>query len=191
MSIADRMKRLAGHRHADKILGAVCFAEASIIPAFPEVMLAPMIMTDRRRAWYLAALCTLTSVVGGLVGYAIGMFLFEAIGEPILAFYGLGDDFEGLAQRFQDAGWLVVLIGAISPIPYKVVTITSGVVALDLWTFVLAGIVGRGIRYLLPCALLYLYGPTAIDIVTRHPKLSAWLAIAMVVFGTLGASFFF
>lgn len=185
----QKLTALTAHRHAEKALAGLCFAEASVIPAFPEVMLAPMIMADRRRAWRLAAICTMSSVAGGLLGYAIGMFLFELVGQPILNFYGLGTDFEALAVRFNEAGWIMVLIGALSPIPYKVITITSGVTGLDLWTFVLVGLLGRGLRYFVPCALFYAFGPAATDITRRHPRKVALAALALVVGGFAMAAF--
>lgn len=183
VAFVQRLSALTGHRHAEKVLAGLCFAEASLIPAFPEVMLAPMIMADRRRAWRLAAICTLASVAGGMLGYAIGLFLFELVGQPLLAFYGLTGDFDTLAARFNDAGWMMVLIGALSPIPYKVITITSGVTSLDLWTFVLVGLFGRGLRYLIPCALLYAFGPAAGELTRRHPRKVAVASIVLVIGG--------
>ena len=142
----DRLKQATQHRLAEPILALICFLEAMIVPVFPEIMLAPMILADRRRAWRLAAICTVSSVVGGLAGYAIGYFLFDTLGRAIVDFYGAGDGFESLRRSFSENGPLMILIGAVSPIPYKVITITSGVAGLDLWTFVIYGLIGRGLR---------------------------------------------
>ncbi|UXN73923.1 DedA family protein [Devosia sp. A8/3-2] len=153
----DRLKLATKHQLAEPILGLLCFLEASILPIFPEIMLAPMIIADRKRAWRLATICTVTSVVGGLAGYAVGYFLFDTVGRAIIAFYGAGDGFASLMQSFNDNGPLMILIGAISPIPYKVVTITSGVAGLDLWTFIFYGLVGRAALFCALQAVLFLW----------------------------------
>jgi membrane protein YqaA with SNARE-associated domain len=187
----ERLVALTKHRFAEPILAAICFAEASMIPIFPEIMLAPMILTDRRRAWRLAAICTVSSVLGGMLGYAIGFFLFESVGRPIINFYGAGGGFESLAHSFNDNGALMVLIGALSPIPYKVITITSGVTGMDLWTFIIFGIVGRGLRYLIPCALLYFFGPAATALIEKHKKTAVWVMLIAIVVGFAAAPLLF
>lgn len=182
-SFYDRLKLATRHRFAEPILAALCFLEAMILPIFPEIMLAPMIIADRMRAWRLAAICTISSVLGGLAGYAIGYFLFDSIGRAIIDFYGAGDGFASLRQSFNDNGPLMILIGALSPIPYKVITITSGVAGLDIWTFVFYGIIGRGLRYFVPCGLFYFFGPVAGAFIDRHKKWAGWVMIALVVVG--------
>jgi len=179
----DRLKAATQHRLAEPILALVCFLEAMIVPVFPEIMLAPMILADRRRAWRLATICTVSSVIGGLGGYAIGYFLFDTLGRAIVEFYGAGDSFATLTQSFNDNGPLMILIGALSPIPYKVITITSGVAGLDLWTFILFGMIGRGLRFFVPCGLFYFFGPTANAFIEKHKKLAGWGMIALVILG--------
>jgi Predicted membrane protein len=179
----DRLKLATKHRLAEPILAALCFLEAMIIPVFPEIMLAPMIIADRLRAWRLAAICTISSVAGGLAGYAIGFFLFDSIGRAIIEFYGASEGFGALRRSFNDNGPLMILIGAISPIPYKVITITSGVAALDLWTFVIYGLIGRGLRYFVPCGLFYFLGPVAGDFIDKHKKWAGIGMIALVIVG--------
>lgn len=179
----DRLKLATRHRLAEPILAALCFLEAMIIPVFPEIMLAPMIIADRLRAWRLAAICTLSSVAGGLAGYAIGFFLFDTIGRAIIEFYGAADGFASLRQSFNDNGPMMILIGALSPIPYKVITITSGVAALDLWTFVIYGLIGRGLRYFVPCGLFYFLGPVAGEFIEKNKK---WAGIGMIVLVIIG-----
>ncbi|WP_084587616.1 YqaA family protein [Devosia riboflavina] len=179
----DRLKLATKHRLAEPILALLCFLEAMIIPVFPEIMLAPMIIADRMRAWRLAAICTVASVTGGLAGYAIGYFLFDSIGKGIIEFYGAANGFESLRQSFNDNGPLMILIGALSPIPYKVITITSGVAGLDIWTFVIYGIIGRGLRYFVPCGLFYFFGPLAGEFIEKHKKWAGWGMVALVVIG--------
>jgi membrane protein YqaA with SNARE-associated domain len=182
-SFYDRLKRATGHRFAEPILAGLCFLEAMILPVFPEIMLAPMIIANRMRAWRLAAICTVSSVLGGLAGYAVGFFLFDSIGRAIIEFYGAADGFASLRQSFNDHGPLMILIGALSPIPYKVITITSGVAGLDLWTFVLFGVVGRGLRYFVPCGLFYFFGPVAGEFIEKHKKLAGIGMIVAIVVG--------
>jgi membrane protein YqaA with SNARE-associated domain len=179
----DRLKQATRHRLAESILALLCFLEAMILPIFPEIMLAPMIIADRMRAWRLAAICTVSSVAGGLAGYAIGFYLFDSVGRGIIDFYGAGNGFESLRQSFNDNGPLMILIGALSPIPYKVITITSGVAGLDLWTFVIYGLIGRGIRYFLPCGLFYFFGPVAGEFIEKNKK---WATIGMIVLAIVG-----
>ncbi len=183
VSFYDRLKRATKHRFAEPILALLCFLEAMILPIFPEIMLAPMIIADRMRAWRLAAICTVASVSGGLAGYAIGYFLFDSIGRGIIEFYGAGDGFESLRHSFNENGPLMILIGAISPIPYKVITITSGVAGLDIWTFVIYGLIGRALRYFVPCGLFYFFGPVAGEFIEKHKKWAGWGMIVLVVVG--------
>lgn len=187
----DRLKLATKHRLAEPILGLLCFLEASILPIFPEIMLAPMIIADRKRAWRLATICTVTSVLGGLAGYAVGYFLYDTVGRAIIAFYGAGDGFASLMQSFNDNGPLMILIGAISPIPYKVVTITSGVAGLDLWTFIFYGLVGRAARYFVPCGLFYFFGPTANHFIEKHKALAGWGLVALTIIGFAAAPLLF
>ncbi len=179
----DRLKAATKHRLAEPILALLCFLEAMILPIFPEIMLAPMIIADRLRAWRLAAICTVSSVTGGMAGYAIGYFLFDTVGRAIIDFYGAGEGFASLTQSFNDNGPLMILIGALSPIPYKVITITSGVAGLDLWTFVLFGLIGRGVRYFVPCGLFYFFGPVANTFIERHKAVAGWTMVVLTVVG--------
>jgi membrane protein YqaA with SNARE-associated domain len=179
----DRLKAATKHRLAEPILALLCFLEAMILPIYPEIMLAPMIIADRLRAWRLAAICTVSSVTGGLAGYAIGFFLFDSIGKAIISFYGAGDGFASLATSFTDNGPLMIIIGAISPIPYKVVTITSGVVSLDIWTFVIFSLIGRGLRYFVPCGLFYFFGPAANAFIEKNKVLAGWTMVILTVLG--------
>jgi len=179
----DRLKAATKHRLAEPILALLCFLEAMILPIFPEIMLAPMIIADRLRAWRLAAICTVSSVTGGLAGYAIGYFLFDTVGRAIIDFYGAGEGFASLTKSFNDNGPLMILIGALSPIPYKVITITSGVAGLDLWTFVLFGLLGRGIRYFVPCGLFYFFGPVANSFIEKHKAVAGWGMVILTIVG--------
>ncbi|MFD2237401.1 YqaA family protein [Aureimonas populi] len=188
----DWTMKLSRHRNAERSLAAMCFAESSFLPAFPEVLLLPMILADRSRAWRLALICTGFSVAGGIVGYLIGLFLFEALGQPLLAFYGMTGSFERLAEDYNDLGWLMVLVGGgVTPIPYKVVTILSGVTRLDFALFVAMSVVARSIRFAIPCALLYYYGPQAKVLLEKRLGTVIWGSLALVILGFLAAGYLF
>lgn len=191
LSFYDRLKLATRHRLAEPILAALCFLEAMILPIFPEIMLAPMIIADRMRAWRLATICTVASVTGGLAGYAIGHFLFDSVGRAIIDFYGASDGFESLRHSFNENGPLMILIGAISPIPYKVITITSGVAGLDIWTFVIYGLIGRALRYFVPCGLFYFFGPVAGEFIEKNKKWAGVGMIALIIIGFVMAPLLF
>ncbi|UYN99347.1 MAG: DedA family protein [Devosia sp.] len=187
----ERLKSATGHPLAEPILALICFLEAMIVPVFPEVMLAPMILADRRRAWRLALICTVSSVVGGLFGYAIGYFLFDTIGKGIVEFYGAGAGFEQLRESFAANGAFMIMVGAVTPIPYKIITITSGVAGVDLWTFIFFGLIGRGLRFFVPCGLFYFFGPVAGEFIEKHKKWAGWVMIIAVIGGFAAAPLLF
>lgn len=139
-------------------LAAVSFAESSFFPLPPDLLLVPMVIANRRAWWMLAAICTLASVVGGLAGYAIGFFLYEAIGSWVIDVYHLTDKFETLRQTFVDYGAEILIIKGMTPIPYKLLTITAGVAKLNIWVFIGASIISRSMRFFLVAGLLYLFG---------------------------------
>jgi membrane protein YqaA with SNARE-associated domain len=155
----DRTMRLAGHRRAMPALAGISFIESSVFPIPPDVMLIPMVLADRSRAWLIALVCTLASVAGGLFGYAIGFFLWETVGQPVLAFYGKLEAFDDFQGMYNDAGAWIVFFAGITPFPYKVITIASGVTQLDLAVFTAASVAARGLRFFLVAALLWWFGP--------------------------------
>jgi membrane protein YqaA with SNARE-associated domain len=154
----DWTMRLGASRHAVWALAFIAFVESSIFPIPPDVLLIPMVLAARAQAWRLAAVCTIASVVGGFAGYAIGAGLFDVVGEPILAFYGYEDAFARFTERYNEWGaWIVAFFG-VTPFPYKVITIASGVTHLDPVVFGIASLVSRGIRFFLVAALLWKFG---------------------------------
>lgn len=189
--VYDWSLKMARHRHAERALAGLCFVESSFLPALPEVMLLPMILAQRAKAFRYAVICTVSSVLGGIAGYAIGLFLFETVGEPLLRFYGMAGDFEEIAGTYNEYGWLMVLIGGITPIPYKVVTIASGVTQLDFLTFVAASVLARGVRFALPCALLYQFGPQAKRLMDTRLTQVFWGSLIFVVLGFVAAPYLF
>jgi membrane protein YqaA with SNARE-associated domain len=177
----SRALMLAESRHAMAALALVAFAESSFFPLPPDVLLVPMILARPRRAFLLAAICTIASVVGGFLGYAIGYFLFDAIGRPILEFYHAMDRYEALKQTFAEWGvWIIVLKG-LTPIPYKFVTIASGVAHFDLMAFALASLVSRSLRFFLLALLLWRFGePVRLFIERRLMLVTSLFAAALV-----------
>jgi len=149
---------LAGHRNAIWALALISFAESSIFPIPPDLLMIPMILAAPHRAFWIATVCLVSSVLGGLLGYAIGYFAFEEIGRPILESLGKLERIEEFNARFNDFGFWPVLIAGLTPFPYKVITIMSGWTGLPLATFIITSIVARGIRFFLVAALLWRYG---------------------------------
>mgnify|MGYP003675141976 CR=1 FL=1 len=149
---------LAATRYARMGLATVSFLESSIFPIPPDVLLIPMVLADRANWWKNALICTLASILGALLGYAIGMFLYEAVGQPILALYGKEDSFAKVSEWYNTYGGWGVLFAAVTPFPYKVLTIFSGATGLNLATFVLVSIVGRSVRFFAVGFLLYKFG---------------------------------
>jgi len=154
----DWVIRLAAHPRALAVLGLVSFLESSIFPIPPDAMLIPMVLADRTRAFKIALVCTVCSVLGGLLGYAIGYYFFETLGEWVVQTYGLQKNLDAFRAGFAEYGIWIILIKGLTPIPYKLVTIASGAAHFDLFTFVWASIVTRGLRFFLLAALLWKFG---------------------------------
>ena len=149
---------LAAHRYALAALALIAFAESSIFPIPPDVLIIPMVLAAREQAWKIATIATVASVLGGLAGYGIGAGLYETLGRPILDFYGYEEKFAAFSGYYNEWGAWIVAIAGFSPIPYKVFTIASGVVDLDLTVFTVASTLSRGARFFLVVALLWYFG---------------------------------
>lgn len=171
------------HRHAEKYLGVVSFTESSFFPIPTSIMLAPMVMARRDRAWWLASVATVTSVMGGVFGYLIGLFLFEQVGQSILEFYHLQDKFVEMRGLFDKYGIWLVLLAGLTPIPYKLFTITSGVLSMALIPFVLASLVGRASQFFLVAALLKLGGEKIEPMLHKYMEWIGWGVLLLAVAG--------
>jgi membrane protein YqaA with SNARE-associated domain len=181
--IYDWMMGLASHRRAGTALAAVSFAESSFFPIPPDVMLIPMILANRSKAFAYAAIATVASVIGGVAGYAIGYFAFEAIGQPILAFYGKASAFDEFARWFNEYGVAILIIKGMTPIPYKVLTITAGVTHMALLPFMAASVVARAMRFFLVAALLYWFGAPIRDFIEKRLTLVTTVGVVLLVSG--------
>lgn len=158
-NLYDRTMALAGHRHALWALAAVAFIESSVFPIPPDVLIIPMVLAARDQAWRIAIVATVASVLGGLMGYAIGAGLYESLGRPILEFYGQMGRFETFQESYNEWGAWIVAGAGLTPFPYKVITIASGVTDLDLTVFTVASALSRGARFALEVGLLWWFGP--------------------------------
>jgi membrane protein YqaA with SNARE-associated domain len=185
----DRLLRLCGHRHAMPVLAAVSFADSSFFPIPPDVMLVPMTLARPERAWRIAHLCTAASVIGGLAGYAIGYFAYDSFGRALIEFYGYDEDFAVFRELFQRWGLVIILVKGLTPIPYKVVTIACGFAGYDVWTFLAASIVARGLRFYIEVALLRAYGAEIRAAIDRYLALVAAGFAALIVGGLLFARY--
>jgi membrane protein YqaA with SNARE-associated domain len=174
---------MAAHRHAMAAMALISFAESSFLPLPPDFLLVPMILAQPRRAWLIALICTITSVVGGYVGYAIGYFLFDAIGLPVLAFYHMMDKYEAFKAAFAEWGAWIIVIKGLTPIPFKLVTIASGAAQFNLVPFTLASLVSRSLRFFLLAALLWRFGEPIRDFIERRLMLVTSLVAAALVGG--------
>jgi membrane protein YqaA with SNARE-associated domain len=164
----DRMIATAAGPNALLALIVIAFAESSFFPLPPDLLLIPMMLSRPRAAWRLAAICTLASVAGGLLGYAIGYWGFDLIGRPILEFYHAMPRYDALKAGFDRWGVWIIIIKGMTPIPYKLVTIASGVAHFDLWAFIGASIISRSIRFFLLAALLWWFGPAVREFIERR-----------------------
>ena len=177
----DWVMAMARKRHAIWWLAGVSFAESAFFPIPPDILLVPMVLANRRRAWRIAAVCTLASVMGGLLGYAIGLWLFEALGRPLLEFYGSENKFSQFQAYYNEWGAWIVGAGGFTPLPYKVITIASGVTKLDIGIFILASVVSRGLRFYIEAALLWRFGEPVREFIERHlGKLALLLFVVLV-----------
>ncbi|RWR45223.1 DedA family protein [Sinirhodobacter ferrireducens] len=163
----DWTMSLAGHPRAMWALAAVAFVESSVFPIPPDVLMIPMVLAAREKAWKIAFVATLASVVGGCLGYAIGYGFMDAIGKPILEFYGKADKFDELALRFNTYGGWAVLVAGVTPFPYKVITIFSGATQLSLPLFLAVSVVARALRFFVVAGLLWRFGSPIRDFIER------------------------
>lgn len=177
---------LAAHRHALLALALISFAESSVFPIPPDVLLIPMILAARERAWTIALVCTVASVAGGVAGYGIGALLFDTVGRPIVEFYGYLDRFHEFQARYEEWGAWIVAGAGFTPFPYKVITITSGVMHLDFAVFMIASVLSRGARFFLVAALLWYFGPPIRSFIERYlPQLT--ILFFLLLFGGFAA----
>lgn len=180
-AIYNWMIRLAGGKSAEPSLFVISFAESSFFPLPPDVMLAPMCYARPDRAWRFAFLCTLASVLGAAAGYAIGFFVFEAVGQPILAFLGYAGKEDDLKALYDEWGLMATLIAGFTPIPFKLVTIASGMLGYAFIPFILACVVARGARFFLVAWLFKTFGPALAPVIEKRIGIFSVLFVVVLV----------
>lgn len=174
---------LAESPRAPYALGAVSFAESSFFPIPPDVILLPMAAARPEKAWSYALICTITSVVGGIVGYLIGALLYDTVGQWIIHLYGMESKMDALRAQYQHWGWAVILIKGLTPIPYKLVTIVSGLLGYDFLLFVLLSLITRGARFFMIAGLMNRFGGPIKAAMDKHFGVIMIALIVIVVAG--------
>jgi membrane protein YqaA with SNARE-associated domain len=175
--------RMAAGPRAMRAVGLVSFSESALLPIPIDAVTIPVMLADRSKVWPVAWLATWTSVVGGAVGYAIGWLLYETLVTWLIDLYGWQEAFANIQQDFHEQGALIVAIGAITPVPYKLVAIASGVEQLDFGLFMLVSVLGRGARFVFFSGLVWYFGPAVRRIMDRNAKWVGWVVLATLIFG--------
>jgi membrane protein YqaA with SNARE-associated domain len=183
----DRCIAAADKPYAVWILGGIAFAESSFFPVPPDVMLIPMSLARPARAWFYATACTLASVAGGLVGYLIGAALFDSVGQWLIHLYGYGDKVDAFRDAYAQWGAWIILLKGLTPIPYKVVTITSGFAGYNIGLFLLFSVIARSMRFFVLAFLLNRYGEQARVMIEQRLGLWVTIGAAVVVIGIVAA----
>jgi membrane protein YqaA with SNARE-associated domain len=179
----DWTLRLAGHRHAMRSLALVSFAESSFFPIPPDVMVVPMIIARRDQAYRIALVCSLSSVAGAALGYAIGYFLYDSVGEWLIRVYGMADKAAEFHRFYAEWGAWIILLKGFTPIPFKLVTIVSGIAHYNFPLFILAAAVTRGARFFLIAALLRRYGAQVQAFIEKRLTLVGLATLASIIIG--------
>lgn len=180
---------LATRPYALWALALIAFAESSFFPIPPDILLAPMVLAAPHKAWKYALVCTVASVLGGVAGYGIGYFLFDSYGQPILDFYGMMDKFDTFKGSYNEWGAWIVAGAGMTPFPYKVITITSGVTQLNFAVFMIASVLARGARFFLVAGLLWKFGPPIRDFVEKYLGWVTAAAFSLLVGGFVVAKY--
>ncbi|MCH9781608.1 MAG: DedA family protein [Betaproteobacteria bacterium] len=180
----DYILRLASHAKATYYLFLLSVAESSFFPIPPDVMLLPMCLAQPNRIWRLAGITTIGSVLGGVIGYAIGAYAFGFI-EPVLADSGYMNSYLHAVRWFEEWGFWAIFVAGFSPIPYKVFTIAGGAMGMALLPFVVASFIGRGARFYLLALLIRVFGHTADSLVRKHMDRIGWIMVGMILIGII------
>lgn len=181
--IYSAILKWAKHPHAERYLAGVSFAESSFFPIPVDIMLAPMVLADKAKAWRLAAIVTIMSVLGGLLGYLIGAFFFDAYGNQILDYFHAHETFESIKESYVEHGMVIILLAGFTPIPYKVFTITSGVIGIALVPFLIMSLIGRGARFFLVAGLIKLGGDRMEETIHKYVEWLGWGTLSVVAIG--------
>ena len=179
----------AGKKNATWVMAGIAFAESSFFPLPPDVLMIPMIIANRQRSFWYATVATVSSVVGAYLGYAIGFYLFATVGERILELYGAMQTFEMLREKFVQYGVEIIVLKGMTPIPFKLVTIASGLAQFNLGLFTAACLVSRSIRFFLVAAILYFVGEPARVFIEKRLMLVTTVSAVLLVGGVFLVKF--
>ncbi len=177
------LMRQANSPSARLILAAVAFAESSFFPLPPDLILIPMIIADRTKAFILAGICSASSVIGGILGYAIGFYFMSTLGQWVIDTYGLEQAFSSFQSTFQSYGFWIIALKGLTPIPYKLVTIASGASQLNLAMFILASLISRTARFMMLAGIFWYFGEDAKKLFEKHFKLFLIISMITIVVG--------
>lgn len=183
------MKKMSTHPKAPWVMFGFSFAESSFSPFPPDPILIAMMINNPKRAWFLATVCNTASVLGGLLGYAIGFYLFESIGLAIIEFYNLQAGYDKFQSWFTQYGFWIIVIKGLTPIPYKVVTITCGAIKLDLTTFVISSLISRGMRYYAEAFIIWKFGDFITDKLKKYAIPLIIITLVLTVLGFVALSY--
>ena len=187
----DWMMDMARSGRAPHALFWVSFIESSFFPIPPDVMLVPMVIANRLKAWWYASVATIGSVIGGAFGYLIGYFFFEQLGRPILEFYGKAESFGQFTSWFNEWGVWILIIKGMTPFPYKVLTITAGVTHMPFIEFMLASVIARAMRFYLVAGLLYFFGEPIREFIEKRLSLVTTVFVVLLVLGFVAIRYVF
>ena len=171
----------AKHKNSSWFLIIVSFAESSFFPIPPDVLLIPMVLANRLRAWFYALICTLSSVAGGIIGYLIGFLFYSNIGSLIVDLYGLSNSFGNFENYYNQWGIWIVLGAGFTPFPFKFITIASGVFGLNIFLFIIVSIVARGLRFYLISSLLFIFGDQIRNLIDKYFNLLVSLFFILLI----------
>ena len=174
---------LSGSPRAMPALAAVSFAESSFFPIPPDAMIIPMVLAQPQKAWRIATVALVSSVIGGLFGYAIGYYLYETVGQWLIDFYGLQQGVDTFREQFNEYGFWIILVKGATPIPYKIVTIACGIANYSIPMFLLASVITRGARFFVVAALLRRYGEPIREFIERRLTLVTTVFVLLIVAG--------
>ena len=187
-ALYDWTLRLASHRHAIRWMAFISFCESSFFPIPPDVMVVPMVLARRDQAYWIATVCTLSSVAGAILGYAIGYFLYDSVGRWLMQVYGMADGIEDFRRWYAEWGAAIILVKGLTPIPFKLVTIASGFAAFSFPIFLVTALITRGARFFAIAWMIQRYGAATQQFIERRATLVGWGLLALIVGGFVAVS---
>ena len=180
----NRVLKISKNKNSLKFLGIISTIESIFFPIPPDLFLIPIALTKKYKWYFLGFFTTITSVIGGVIGYLIGVFFWDIIGSYIISFYNSEDEINSLKILFQEHGWMIILVAGLTPVPYKIFTISSGFLSLNIFVFIICSILSRGLRFISIAYLISKYGERGIKFLEKHfNKLSVLLLIVLIGIG--------